>query len=785
MRRHLLLSLALFVCGCLGRKADPNPPKPIGTVQAVKALLERVVPGSSGHFDLALDKGALCRGGLPCYTMETSADGKLKITGTSASELSAAVGYYFRQYCNMTIGWPRGGGSRVFLPKKWPRVSVKVTRQRNTPWSYIMNVCTHSYSLVWYGWREWEAFIDWMALSGINLNLAMTGQEEVQYKVFRQLGLNDTTIRSWFNGPALLTWSRGQNEYGADIAGPLPRSWMRDQWALQRRILARYRSLGIVGELPGFQGNVPVELKDILGDANITRAGATGWMDSLDPEFGRIADIWMKTLIEDFGTDHWYQLDGYFDGGTAPWLTAGGAGLLSADAAGIPDDLMAYKRGAAAYQGLNRTDPDAMWSFQGWAFVGWSNEQKAEFLKGFVDATPPGKFVVIDMSVDGSGEWHKWSDLGEPPLFGANFIWTTLHDFGGTDGMKGNLTRVNSIPFDAMSPAQEGANVWGTGFTPEGIDQNPVYYEFVVEANWRQAPEKDIPTAIVERSHRRYGLAQNNADVDRAWRLLVGSAYSQDVSVQDGTGVPHLPGHSSQFGDDRRTPSKILCDQHTAWGALISAASAVEPDLETFRYDLVNLGREVLAQLSTPASMNYSDALSAKKPDETRLRETGTFYVDLLRDVDTLVGSEPAFLLGPWIAMARALANGTDCDNAWDIDNCADFLEWNARVQLTTWNPTPKDAAKIPGGPIDYASKHWNGLIKDYYAARAALLLDAATDAAKAGKPLADETRDRVEAKLAYEWTTARNAYPAEPKGDAVAISKQMREKYAPWFASC
>ena len=24
-------------------------------------------------------------------------------------------------------------------------------------------------------------------------------------------GLNDTTIRNWFNGPALLTWSRGQS----------------------------------------------------------------------------------------------------------------------------------------------------------------------------------------------------------------------------------------------------------------------------------------------------------------------------------------------------------------------------------------------------------------------------------------------------------------------------------------------------------------------------------------------------------------------------------------------
>ena len=51
---------------------------------------------------------------------------------------------------------------------------------------------------------------------------------------------------------------------------------MQAQWTLQRQILARYRSLGIVGQLPGFQGNVPIALKKIFGDANITQEGDTG-----------------------------------------------------------------------------------------------------------------------------------------------------------------------------------------------------------------------------------------------------------------------------------------------------------------------------------------------------------------------------------------------------------------------------------------------------------------------------------------------------------------------------
>jgi alpha-N-acetylglucosaminidase len=199
-----------------------------GNVDAVEALLERVLPGSSGHFELSL-VDACPDAEAPCFSISDSG-GKTAIAGSGANELSAGVGYYLREYNNMTIGWARGGGSNIFTPALWANVGAPVSKKRVAPWSYFMNVCTQSYSLVWYGWSEWEQLIDWMALSGINNVLATTGQEEVQYKVFTKLGLSDLEIRSWFNGPALLAWSRGQNEYGANIGGPLPRSWMKGEW---------------------------------------------------------------------------------------------------------------------------------------------------------------------------------------------------------------------------------------------------------------------------------------------------------------------------------------------------------------------------------------------------------------------------------------------------------------------------------------------------------------------------------------------------------------------------
>lgn len=39
-------------------------------------------------------------------------------------------------------------------------------------------------SYVWWDWERWEKEIDWMALQGINLPLAFTGQEAIWQKVF-------------------------------------------------------------------------------------------------------------------------------------------------------------------------------------------------------------------------------------------------------------------------------------------------------------------------------------------------------------------------------------------------------------------------------------------------------------------------------------------------------------------------------------------------------------------------------------------------------------------------
>ena len=104
-----------------------------------------------------------------------------------------------------------------------------------------------------------------MALNGINLVLAYTGREYVYRKVYQRLGLNQSQIGDAHGGieagPAFLAFSRTEAWNGKDFegprhgraGGPLPDSFVEDQWRLNKQIVARQTELGIGSILPAFQ----------------------------------------------------------------------------------------------------------------------------------------------------------------------------------------------------------------------------------------------------------------------------------------------------------------------------------------------------------------------------------------------------------------------------------------------------------------------------------------------------------------------------------------------------
>ena len=103
----------------------------------------------------------------------------------------------------------------------------------------------------------------------------------------------------------------------------------------------------------------------------------------------------MKALIAEFGTDHYYQADGFFNAAKGPWLAAeeeaseavASEQLAETGAGQPPIDAVAAAHSAAAYGGMARTDPQATWVYQTWIWRGFKGD-KIPYLKGWLSSIP-------------------------------------------------------------------------------------------------------------------------------------------------------------------------------------------------------------------------------------------------------------------------------------------------------------------------------------------------------------------------------------------------------------
>lgn len=197
-----------------------------------------------------------------------------------------------------------------------------------------------------------------------------------------------------------------------------------------------------------------------------------------------------------------------------------------------------------------------------------------------------------------------------------------------------------------------------------------------------------------------------------------------------------------------------------AWKLLLAAAPEAK-DSDGYRFDLCDVGRQVLADLST--RYNQQIVAAYKAGDAARLRDLSNKMLGLIRDMDELAGTRREWLLGVWIAEARSWG-ATPAEK--------DLCERNARELLTTW--TRYDNI------TDYANREWNGLLGDFYYHRWAMWLEALNNSLAHHTTLDTKaTRNKIrDWELSWTRQTDRH-FATKPHGDAIAISQELFKKYA------
>ncbi|WP_114938705.1 alpha-N-acetylglucosaminidase [Mucilaginibacter endophyticus] len=724
MRKCLLVVAAIIA---LGFKANAQVDQ-----KASYDFIERVIPGKSNLFTV---EAIPQQNGKDAFELE-SRNGKIVLRGNNGLSIASALNYYLKNYCFCDIGW---NGTNLNLPATLPAVKGLIHKTTPYQYRYYLNYCTFNYTMAWWDWARWQKEIDWMALNGINMPLAITGEEAVWQTVYKDMGFTDKQLDEFFSGPAYFSWFWMGNidAWG----GPLPQHWMDSHKALQKKILERERSFGMTPVLSSFTGHVPPSFKDKFPGAKVKR---TNWdagfpdvfiLDPDDPMFETIGKKYIEAQTKEFGTDHLYSADTFNE--NVP-----------------PTNDSTYLDGMSkkVFNSMAAADPKAIWVMQGWMFHYNNKFWQPQQIKALLNAVPNEQMIVLDLYSDAHPVWNRTE-----AYYGKPWIWSMLQNFGGNISLFGRMRHVAADPAIALHDP-ESKNMRGIGVTPEGIEQNPALFALMLENVWRDTPI-DADAWVANYAQRRYG--QVNTQAGEAWHILLNSVYSGGLTEGGPESIIVARPTLKKYID--RVLTKL--DYHPmqlvkAWTLLINAADSLKQS-DGFQYDLVDVTRQVLANYASPLQQKMAQAYQNK--DQQQFKLYSSQFLELMDDMDALLSTRKDFLLGKWINEARA--NGV-------TDKEKNLYEFNARDLVTLWGDKES-------GLREYSNRQWAGLIKGYYKPRWAMYFSQLDKSLSAKTDFNAEAFDKQVKDWEWQWVNKHdNAYTDAAKGDPIEKAKQLFAKY-------
>jgi len=711
-----LLLFALFISiGVIGKDKD---------VVTIEKMTQRLIPTYSSSFSFKKIKAINQR---DFFTVE-SKQNKILIEGNNANSMAMGLNHYLKHYCLTTVSWY--ADKAIEMPKELPTLPQKISVEAKVDTRFFLNYCTYGYTMPWWQWKDWERFIDWMALNGVNMPLAITGQESVWYNVWKKLGMSDLEIRSYFVGPPYLPWHRMANIDSWN--GPLPKEWLDHQSDLQKQILKRERELNMKPVLPAFAGHVPSELKHLFPEADIQHLGKwAGFADKYrcnflnpnDPLFAKIQRLFLEEQTRLFGTDHIYGVDPFNEVDPPSWE---------------PEYLK--KVAADMYRTLTDVDPKAKWLQMTWLFYHGKKKWTAPRIEALLTGVPQDELYLLDYHCENVELWKTTDYFHEQP-----YIWCYLGNFGGNTTITGNVKESGQRLENTL--INGGNNFKGIGSTLEGLDVMQFPYEYIFDKAWTFNMDDNSWVENLADRH----LGKKSETYREAWKILFNDVYVQ---------VPKSLGVLPNFRPEMSKPNKRTVNDYKnkdlvkVWAKLLEVKECTR---DAYIIDLITVGRQVLGNYFLVVKNEFDKMYQFK--DLPGLESRGAKLREILNDLENLTAFHNHCTLEKWISDARALGNTIELK---------DYYEKNARNLITTW-----------GGSLnDYASRTWSGLIKDYYAKRWNLYIDSVTEALKENKKFNQSELNEKLNILEEAWVNKVETVTSYEQGDILELSKYLFDKY-------
>lgn len=316
--------------------------------------------------------------------------------------------------------------------------------------------------------------------------------------------------------------------------------------------------------------------------------------------------------------------------------------------------------------------------------------------------------------------------------------------------MSGNFSTVSSRIDDAL--ANGGDNLVGMGSTLEGFGVNMFMYEYILERAWDTGiSDRDWINALADRR-----LGYVDAGVRKAWQTLCDEVYTEHSKTGHSTLTCAHPALEGNWHWTTKPSNHYSVETlRSVWDALLAAPS----ERDTYEYDVVNVGRQLLGDMFLQVRNEFTSAYKAG--NLALMQEKAELMLGIIEDMDRLVACHPEFSLKDWVQMARALGK---------TPQEKDYYETNARTLVSVWG----DSYHLS----DYASRAWAGMLTSFYKVRWEMFVDDVMESCKSGVPFDAKAFDSKIWDFENRWAQSSHKIEYPQPGDPIATARELAEKY-------
>ncbi len=651
-------------------------------------------------------------------------------------KISQAMAYYryLKDYCGVSLSHCGNNGIPPITEAPLPTAEVHhvIEQEKRAFLSYE----AFGNSCAFWDWERWEREIDFMAMNGINMPLAVVGSEAVWFYTMREFKYTEPAALNYLTGPAF--WPQ---QLLGNITAYFPlcdKAYVDARLKLGQQIIHREVELGMTPIQPAFNGTVPRSVSRLFRTAKIRLLPAwqgfpaTYVLEPTDPIFRKFGLALMEKQRQLFGAYHYYICNLFYD--TKPTSKA--------------KDFL-WNCGRAFDKFIHEFDSEGVWVMR-----------SDSLYEQMVKAVPAGSLLMLDLN----GKLYKKTD----GFWGHDFLLGRVYNFNDRSMLQGDIRALAANPYLEAKEACE--NCKGVGLFPQGVNQNPLYDELALHM-MTQSAAVDLDLWLADYARRRYG--SNEECLVKALALLIDTCYGENtgdtplgsvLAARPTTELRHAaPGDSLHLPYDN---AALL----QAANLLLEAGNA---DTAGYRFDVCDITRQVL---SNRINDLYGDIMNAYHAKDVNSFERSTnLFLKIAEEMDALLQSVPELTLHEQLKAASACAF-TDKDKQ--------NFELNLLTQVTLWGPV--------NSPVlyDYAWKEWGGLVNSYYAARWHSYFEQLAIFFKK-KHFRTETRKQINERNVYGGSKFYRNYekfeknwlstvsPEAPtEADTVALARELTEKY-------